>query len=79
MEFLIPILALSIPIIAIISHYRVNTQKMEKSDEKTSDRLYELEKQVLELQKNSLQMEKTIRELEDKQEFLTRLLEDENE
>ncbi len=77
MVFLIPILALSIPIIAIIAgtYTKINSQK-NSEDPELRKTITSLEEKVLELQKDNLRMEKNLRELEDKQNFLTRLLED---
>ena len=76
MGFLIPILALLIPIVAILSktYTRVNTARAE--DPELKNRINALEERILELQKDNIQLEKAVRELEDKQNFLTRLLED---
>ena len=77
MVFLIPILALCIPIIAIIAgtYTKVNSQKGTDNPELRT-KIAALEEKVLELEKDNLHLGKTIRELEDKQNFLTRLLED---
>ncbi|RKX91906.1 MAG: hypothetical protein DRP59_06705 [Spirochaetes bacterium] len=77
MVFLIPILALCIPIIAIIAgtYTKVQSQKSNENPE-LQRRISALEEKVLELEKDNLHWGNTIRELEDKQNFLTRLLED---
>lgn len=76
MPFLIPIIALLIPIVAILSRTYTRTHTAGELNPEIKNRLNSLEERILELQKDNLQLEKAVRELEDKQNFLTRLLED---
>ncbi len=76
MGVLIPILALSIPIIAIISGTYAKTHK--DVGPVQNKKILKLEEKINSLEKDNLQMEEAIRQLEDKQNFLTRLIEDKN-
>ncbi len=76
MEFLVPILALSIPIVAIIA--RTYAKVHQNDTPKASREILALEERINNLEKDNLRMEEEIRQLEDKQKFLTRLLEDKN-
>ena len=74
LALLIPIIALSIPIIAIIAGTYSKTHSGANPALKT--KIYELEDKILELQKSNLHLEDTVNQLEEKQSFLTRLIED---
>ncbi len=76
MALLIPILALSIPIIAIISGTYAKTHRDAGSVQ--NKKILELEEKINSLEKDNLQMEEAIRLLEDKQNFLTKFLEEKN-
>ncbi len=76
MPFLIPIIALLIPIVAILSKTYTKVHTYSDVNPEIKNRINALEERILELQKDNLQLEKAVRELEDKQNFLTRLLED---
>lgn len=76
MEFLallIPIMALSIPIIAILTRSRRHGQVASPDDER---RIRGLEEKVRHLEESLDVMGGQMHELEDKQRFLSRLLED---
>lgn len=76
MEFLallIPIMALSIPIVAIITRSRRQGQIASPEQER---RVRGLEEKVRHLEESLDLMTGQVHELEDKQRFLTRLLED---
>lgn len=70
----IPIVALSIPIVAIIAGTYAKTHS--GTNPGVDKKIHELENKILELQKNNLHLEHTVSQLEDKQTFLTRLIED---
>lgn len=74
LAMLIPIFALSIPIVAILAWSYAKTHSGTNPDLK--NRIYELENKLLELQKSNLRLEDTVNQLEEKQSFLTRLIED---
>lgn len=80
MEFLalmIPILALSIPIVAILSSARLKRMRFE-AQQSPGQREYTalLEKRVAGLEETVAQLSGNVDRLEDKHEFLSRLLED---
>ena len=68
---LIPIMALSIPIIAILTRGRRQTAPPEQER-----RIRQLEDRISELETTIRSMGGEVHELEDKQRFLSRLLED---
>jgi hypothetical protein len=74
LAMLIPILALSIPIVAILAGTYAKTHSGTNPGLKS--KIYELEDKILELQKSNLHLEDTVNQLEEKQSFLTRLIED---
>lgn len=74
LALMIPILALSIPIIGIIAGTYAKTHSGTNPDLKK--KIYELEDKIIELQTSNLRLEDTVSQLEQKQSFLTRLIED---
>lgn len=70
---LIPIMALSIPIVAIITRSRRQGQVASPEQDR---RIRGLEEKVRSLEESLEQMGGQVHELEDKQRFVTRLLED---
>jgi archaellum component FlaC len=69
----IPILALSIPIVAIIAN--AMTKKYKNGPDQTAQ-VEKLEKRVLELEESLSQVNGDVERLEDRQNFISRLLED---
>jgi len=70
----IKIVALSIPIIAILAGTYAKTHSGTNPDLK--NKITQLEEKLLELQTSNLHLENTVNQLEEKQSFLTRLIED---
>lgn len=70
----IPFVALSIPIVAIIAGTYSKTHSGASSAFKS--KIYELEDKIMELQRSNHHLEDTVNQLEEKQSFLTRLIED---
>ena len=73
LAMLIPILALSIPIVAIIA---TAATKKYKANPEQSTKITALENRILELEQSLSQMNGDVERLEDRQNFLSRLLED---
>jgi hypothetical protein len=74
LALLIPIIALSIPIIAIIAGTYAKTHS--GTNPALKNKIYELEDKIIELQTSNRHLEDTLNQLEEKQNFLTRLIED---
>jgi predicted PurR-regulated permease PerM len=74
LALMIPLLALSIPIIAIIAGTYAKTHSGTNPDLK--NKITQLEEKILELQTSNLSLESTVNQLEEKQSFLSRLIED---
>ena len=74
LALLIPIIALSIPIIAIIAGTYAKTHS--GTNPALKSKIYELEDKIAELQTSNQHLENTVNQLEEKQNFLTRLIED---
>ncbi|HUX22060.1 MAG TPA: hypothetical protein VMW69_12535 [Spirochaetia bacterium] len=70
---LIPIMALSIPIVAILTRARRQGQIGSPEQER---RIHVLEERIAALEANAASMRGDVHELENKQRFLTRLLEE---
>ncbi len=73
---LIPILALCIPIVAILAGTYSKTHPDTSPD--LRNKINTMEEKIRELENNNQHLENSLRELEDKQNFLTRLIEDKN-
>ena len=74
LAMLIPIFALSIPIVAILAGTYAKTHSGANPDLKK--RIYELEEKIVDLQTSNQHLTDTVNQLEEKQSFLTRLIED---
>ncbi len=74
LALLIPIFALSIPIIAILAGTYAKTHSGNNPDLKK--RIEKLEERISELQQINDHLGKSLNQLEEKQSFLTRLIED---
>ena len=77
LAMMIPILALSIPIVAILSSARLKRMRLE-AQQSPGQREYvaHLERRVASLEETVAQLSGNVDRLEDKHEFLSRLLED---
>ena len=73
LALLIPIMALSIPIIAIITRARTARYK---ADPNQLEYVKRLESRIFELETTVSQINGDVEKLEDKQNFISRLLED---
>ncbi len=74
LALMIPIIALTIPIVAILAGTYAKTHSGVNPG--VNKKIYELESKIIELQASNLRLEDTVNQLEEKQSFLTRLIED---
>ena len=77
LAMLIPIFALSIPIVAILAGTYAKTHSRANPD--LINKINELEHKLFELQTSNMRLEDTVNQLEEKQSFLTRLIEDKSQ
>lgn len=72
---IIPLLALSIPIVAIIYAYKLMKLKIE-SKQKGAEKTVQLEERIIQLEETVANLNDGVKQLEDKNRFMTKLLDE---